>query len=607
MALQRKTDPVIPLTFMICIMLMCFCFVAGMTKAAAMDSTSNYGESTLQRAGANNLSKREPLIEVNRATTVSGFGTKTITERVGKQTPINERFGDRMYIIQPGDQPAMLALELTGTAYSWPEIARYNQMDEISQPEVGRLIYIPHSLVESTSTVDNYNDALTGTKLNVQKEGISSLVRGTNSSNLSSQYSNAEATERPVRSDAQLLALAFDQSQDSSSTGITSNITTESDFKVATTGNLAGTAVASLTDIVSDTAERNVNMFAGEARVFGKVAVNRVAVGNGAIIRAEVLDNGELLAIAQTEGSSSLHLWHKDGSHSSFNVRVTATDPEIRVRLDKTIRMRVKMIEFRKTALERIGIDWGDNIEGPVFATVGDAATNSLFRPSQEGILGDSSTLPLSIKPFSSYFGVATQLSSRINLLVNKGDAEMLAEPVLSCENGGTARFLAGGEVPYPTVGINGQTTVDFREYGIRLEISPRVDEFNNIQADIMTEVSSIDSSVTVLGAPGLLTRRTQTQVSTRAGNTIVIAGLMQIEQGSDKDSLPGLGKLPVLGKLFRSDSSNKTVSELVIFITPEVVEPGKPGLQQREDETHQYVLNELQEARRQLQQFRNQ
>lgn len=623
MAEHQKTDPVMPLTLLVCIILVCFGFVAGMSEALA------------QNPSIAALTRQQPVVQVNR------LNSSLESRRAEQQRWVNRKshaisggridsvlegslnsqggFGDRMYIIQPHDQPALLALETTGSSANWPDIANYNNLDESRGLEAGQLLYIPQHLINSNPTAVSTNRAASSSQPLIYQQdddlinnpvNTISPERAITKAALPGLSSNPGSVNNTRNSDAELLAMAIDQQQGVLAPESSMTVSSGAIMTALLSENPEGgvdSEVNPLVDITADTASRKVDMFAGEARVLGRVAVDKVAVGNGSIIRAEVLDNGELLVIAQTEGSSSLHLWHKDDSHSSFNIRVSASDPEIRVRLDKTIRMRVKMIEFRKSALERMGIDWGDSIDGPLFATVGDAATNSLFRPSQQESLGDSSPLPLAIKPFSSYFGIATQLSSRINLLVNKGDAEMLAEPVLSCSNGGTARFLAGGEVPFPTVGSNGQTTINFREYGIRLEISPRVDEFNNIQADIMTEVSSIDSSVSVMGAPGLLTRRTQTQVSTSAGSTIVIAGLMQLEQGRDKDSLPGLGRLPVLGKLFSSDSSNRTVSELVIFITPEVVEPGNRGISSAEDETHQYVLNELQKARQQLKQFRGQ
>ena len=315
---------------------------------------------------------------------------------------------------------------------------------------------------------------------------------------------------------------------------------------------------------------RNVDMFVGQVQVLDRVAVKRVAVGNGKIVRAEVLATGELLVIAQTPGSSSIRLWHQDESQTDYNVRVTENDPETRFHMEKMVRMKVKMIEFRKSALGKLGIDWSDGANGPGFAIAGDAVGNALFRPAAEGF----ADLPNTVKPFSTYFGIASNITSRINFLSTNGDAVTLAEPVLSCANGGNAKFLAGGEVPYPTVDANGNTIVDFKEYGIKLDISPQIDSAGNVRTLIDTEISQLDPAVSVQGAPGLLTRRAQTQVNVRSGETIVISGLLTAESSKDIDQLPGLGNLPILGSLFKSKNVRNSVSELVIFVTPEVIDP---------------------------------
>ncbi len=324
-----------------------------------------------------------------------------------------------------------------------------------------------------------------------------------------------------------------------------------------------------------DVVSKKVDMFVGEVKVLGRVQVQRVAVGNGKILRAEVLASGELLVIASTAGSSSIRLWNKDGTQTDYNVRVTEGDPETRFHMEKMVRMKVKMVEFRKNALGQLGIDWSDGAAGPGFAIAGDAVGNNLFRPAAEGFTG----LPNTVKPFSTYFGIASNITSRINFLSTNGDAVMLAEPVLTAASGGSAKFLAGGEVPYPTRDANGNTVVDFKEYGIKLDISPQIDSAGNVRTLIDTEISSLDPAVSVQGAPGLLTRRAQTQVNVRSGETIVISGLLTSETSKDVDKLPGLGNLPVLGALFKSKNVRNSVSELVIFVTPEVIDPGKNNM----------------------------
>lgn len=340
-----------------------------------------------------------------------------------------------------------------------------------------------------------------------------------------------------------------------------------------------------------------VDMFVGEVKVLGEVDVDRVAVGNGKIIRAEVLATGELLIIGQAPGSSSLRLWNKNGTQTSYNIYVAEVDPVTRVRMDNMVRMNVKMVEFRKSALSRLGIDWAKEITGPTFAVAGDLATNNLFRPPSLDPSFAGATLPLNVKPFSSYFGIATSITSRINFLASSGDAVTLAEPTLSCANGGSAKFLAGGEVPYPVIGNNGQTSIEFKEYGIKLDISPLVDDAGNIYTSILTEISQIDPSVSVNDTPGLITRRTQTQVNVKTGRTIVIAGLLNAESSKDADKIPGLGDLPYIGALFRSENFRNSLSELVIFVTPEIVRPEEASLSERDrviQERSNEILNRI-------------
>lgn len=320
-------------------------------------------------------------------------------------------------------------------------------------------------------------------------------------------------------------------------------------------------------------AAQNVDMFAGEVKIFGQVAVNRIAIGNGKVIRGDVLKNGELIVIAESAGSSSLRLWNSDGSYEDYNVRVSEKDPETRIHMKKMVRMKVKMLEFRKSALGELGIKWDTDINGPSFSTAGDFLSNGIFRsPDNSGI---GSNLPLYVAPFSTHFGIATSIASRIKYLESTGDAVTLAEPNLSCVNGGEAKFLAGGEIPYPVTGANGQVNVEFKEYGIKLDISPQVDASGNIYTKMLTEVSQVDPSTTVLDVPGLITRRTETEVNVIAGQTIVISGLLNAENSKDYSKVKGIADIPVIGALFRSKNYRNQLTELVVFVTPEVIEPG--------------------------------
>ncbi|MEW8372568.1 MAG: pilus assembly protein N-terminal domain-containing protein [Candidatus Thiodiazotropha sp.] len=314
----------------------------------------------------------------------------------------------------------------------------------------------------------------------------------------------------------------------------------------------------------------NIDLFVGEVKILGKVYVDRVAIGQAGIVKLEILSSDELLVIGEKAGSTSIRLWNKDGSYTQYTIRVTEKDPEKRVRMDSMIRISVKMVEFRKSALSKLGIDWSKDITGPTFATVGDFLSNSMFRSPASAI--DGSQLPLRVKPFTSYFGIATSLTSRINLLASDGDAVVLSEPVLSCVNGGTAKFISGGEYPIPVTNQNGGTSVEFKQYGIKIDISPKANSKNQIYTTIKAEVSEIDQSTTVLGVPGILTNETETIVNVHSGQTIIISGLLKAKQGRGTSKIPGLGDIPLVGGLFSTDDLQQEMSEMVVFLTPEVV-----------------------------------
>jgi hypothetical protein len=163
-------------------------------------------------------------------------------------------------------------------------------------------------------------------------------------------------------------------------------------------------------------------------------------------------------------------------------------------------------------------------------------------------------------------------LSSMLNFLVQSGDAVILAEPRLSCRSGGTARFVAGGELPIPVSGALGTASVSFKEYGIKFDVSPVASDSGVIAARIATEISSINFEVAVKEVPGLIKRRAETDVNLREDETLVIAGLLTEEGTRNMDRVAGASELPVLGPLFRSKQFRDRQTELVVFVTPRFV-----------------------------------
>src|SRR5690606_9799853 len=248
------------------------------------------------------------------------------------------------------------------------------------------------------------------------------------------------------------------------------------------------------------------------------------------------------------------------------------------------VMMDVQIMEFDRNALEELGIRWDSSIDGPNAGALYDSSSSE-FRVLPDGSDFDKPEFDGLANPIQTAFGLATSITSRINLLVNKGKAYALASPHLSTRSGGEANFLVGGEVPIPISSLFGQTQVEFKEYGIKLDISPVVNGSDEIMTTLMAEVSRIDPSITVNGIPGFLTRRTHSEVNVRNGETIVISGLTDINAAKSADKFPILGEIPILGRLFRSDRFRANQTDLVVFVTPRIVGPdsqhNRDGLEQ--------------------------
>ena len=175
------------------------------------------------------------------------------------------------------------------------------------------------------------------------------------------------------------------------------------------------------------------------------------------------------------------------------------------------------------------------------------------------------------IWPPRGYLGLSTTLDSRLRLLEQKGEVAVIAEPSLSCRSGGAARFVAGGEIPITAINTQGSADVEFKEYGVILDVKPVIDSVGGIIARVEVEISQIDDSQRVLGVPGFLKRRSVTDIRLQDGETLVLAGLVSRLDARDRSALPGLGRLPLAGRAFRADSRRREATELVIFLTPRV------------------------------------
>ena len=174
-------------------------------------------------------------------------------------------------------------------------------------------------------------------------------------------------------------------------------------------------------------------------------------------------------------------------------------------------------------------------------------------------------------------------LGVTLQALERQGLIRTLAQPNIIALSGETANFLAGGEFPVPTgVAINGQVTIEFKQFGVGLSFTPTLLEDGLINLLVAPEVSSLDPAAGIdisgLRVPGLKVRRARTTLELRDGQTFALAGLIQNDFRDTVNRVPLLGRIPILGALFRSSGFERQETELVILVTPRIVRPVQAG-----------------------------
>jgi len=259
---------------------------------------------------------------------------------------------------------------------------------------------------------------------------------------------------------------------------------------------------------------------------------------------------------------------------------------QLRVSDSQQVMLEVRIIEASRTTGRDLGIGWsGQGNNG-----IGKATTSQGIGTDDDGNLArtllDPKGAATGMLPFGQLIAKVLEISGGnidvvINALEQKGLARRLAQPNLIAMSGETASFHAGGEVPILTTTNNGATVAtetDYRPFGVRLSFTPVVLDGGLISLKIEPEVSELDTSINVNGNPGFTSRAARTTVALRDGQSFAMAGLLQSINAKDIQQLPGLGKLPVLGALFRSTSFLKKETDLVIVVTPHIVRPAAPG-----------------------------
>lgn len=372
-----------------------------------------------------------------------------------------------------------------------------------------------------------------------------------------------------------------------------------------------------------------MTLYAGESKVLDAPGVTRISVGKVDLVSATLLQNNEVVLIAESEGETNMQFWFEDGHRETVAVVVVESNgwrqalevkallkdiPGVRVTtvgrrivVDGSLQLRdlervkvvkerypdililsreitdyeqkmlyfdVQVTEINRDVTEELGINWSKSFAGPSLGYEQAYKTNGL------GAMIDnaSGVTPAAAGNLSAqgdeffYFGINTSLVSMINLLEQTGAAITLSQPRLSARSGGNSTLTVGGEVPVVTSSVSGQS-VSYKDYGIILGVEPKLDMYNNIIARVSVSVSQLDLANAVDGQPAFKKRYTENDIRLKPGETLALSGLITREEQLAYSGLKWLSDIPVFGHLFKSKSFNKGETELVILITPQIID----------------------------------
>ncbi|MGC1903952.1 MAG: pilus assembly protein N-terminal domain-containing protein [Candidatus Acidiferrum sp.] len=393
-------------------------------------------------------------------------------------------------------------------------------------------------------------------------------------------------------------------------------------------------------------APQTLHLLVGRSIVITSPArIKRVSIADATIAEAIVVSPNQVLVNGKTPGGVSLIVWDETDQSQSFEVsvdidvlglsqKIREVFPNEDVHLDtsrdvvmlsgkiSSKEVADKILEIVKgatpkvTSLMQVPVTpLGEILLQVRFAEVNRAlisqfGINILSLPGAKNI-GAISTQQFAPPQLTTQNGVSTTpatgsaigLSDLLNIFIFRPDInlaatikalqeqnvlEILAEPNLMTESGKDASFLAGGEFPFPILQSTGGTggfagiTIQFKEFGVRLNFTPTLTPDGLIHLKVKPEVSSLDftNALTLQGfvIPALATNRVESDMSLNDGQSFAIAGLMDNRVTEQMQKIPGIGDIPILGKLFQSKSLNRSKNELVVVVTPHIIHPLPTG-----------------------------
>jgi len=268
-----------------------------------------------------------------------------------------------------------------------------------------------------------------------------------------------------------------------------------------------------------------------------------------------------------------------------LDVDVPKSDPQIliKVRFASVDRNRA-----RQLGINLFNLGLGNAVGGVTTTqfsppTIASGGTSSSGGGAVSGVGGTASlSNEFNLLAYFPGLGVGADISA----LETKGVVQVLAEPNVMATNGKEASFLAGGEFPYPVVqgtsSGSAAVTIEFKEYGIRINFIPTITPRGTIHLQVAPEVSALDYSheaaISGFEVPGITTRRVNTEVELADGESFMIGGLLDKSTNDTFEKIPFIGDIPIIGKLFQSELKTKNDTELIVIVTPEIVSPYPAG-----------------------------
>ena len=409
---------------------------------------------------------------------------------------------------------------------------------------------------------------------------------------------------------------------------------------------------AAMLSFGSACAAEPVEVSLNESKYMAASGITRLAVGNPAIADVQLLSSGDFLLVGKKAGTTSLIVWSDGGRRTEYTVYVAGNDRGMASAIQDAIgypKVHVQMIEDRvmlrgkvenqyehDTALKIAGLYTGGDgsgvidllemehpsqirLEAQIIEINSDYTKNLGIQywsqtpgsNSNSGSSSDNTKSGITVGTAGLFYGGEDFSSTRkhggwlgshvanvnvtLQALINEGKARILSRPSITTMSGKTANILIGGRIPIPVSDGNGNVSIDWHEYGVKLNIEPVVDSEDKITSKVHAEVSTLDYShgvkIDSFSVPGIATREAESEVNVRSGMTMAIGGLINSEDAKIVSKIPLLGDIPIIGRFFRHTSNTRDKRELIILITPTLVADDTPApMSQRMKESYEEI-----------------